>query len=84
MTKITRGWPPERRIAQSARAKAQKPWEKSTGPVTAAGKEAVKNNALKHGFRSAEYKNLCALLRTQAAFVKDIIRESLAFDDKQR
>lgn len=67
------GWTPEKRARQAERMRKTKPWLKTTGPVTAEGKEAVKNNALKHGFRSREYKELCALLRVQAAFVKDII-----------
>ena len=67
----SKSWTAERRAKHSLWMKENRPWEKSTGPVTAEGKEAVKNNALKHGFRSREYKELLALLRVQAKFVKE-------------
>lgn len=35
-------------------ARKNKPWRRSTGPRTAAGKNRSKNNAFKHGGRSAE------------------------------
>lgn len=70
--KVTRGWPPERRKAQAARIRRQKPWLKSTGPRTRAGKARVARNAYKHGFRSRDYRTLCALLRWQAQFVKRV------------
>jgi hypothetical protein len=48
----TKGWTPERRARQAARAREQKLWRNSTGPKTAAGKARSAQNALKHGQRS--------------------------------
>ena len=63
------GWSPERRAAQAARMRARKPWLKSTGPRSAAGKRTAKMNALKHGHRSAQWRELSRLLRVQQLFV---------------
>ena len=49
-----KGWTPERRARQAERIRQWKPWEKSTGPRTEAGKAASNQNALVHGERSAE------------------------------
>lgn len=75
MTARSNSWPPEKRARQAAIAKARKPWEKSTGPKTDAGKKAVSRNAYRHGFRSADYAALCALLTQQ----KEMARALLAF-----
>ena len=40
-----KGWTPERRKRQSVAIKRWKPWSKSIGPKSAAGKTAVANNA---------------------------------------
>lgn len=48
-----------------------KPWEQSTGPRTADGKARSRQNALKHGERSAE-----AL--SQRAAVADLLRQIAA------
>ncbi|KXW57525.1 hypothetical protein FEMY_19490 [Ferrovum myxofaciens] len=41
---MANGWTPERKARQSALIRAWKPWERSTGPKTAAGKaESSKN-----------------------------------------
>ena len=69
----TKGWPDSRRREQAARCRRQKPWEKATGPRTAAGKEKVAQNALRHGFRSAAMAEMRALLRRQRAFVKAVL-----------
>jgi hypothetical protein len=70
------GWTPKRRAEQSARTKQQKPWLKATGPNTPEGKFAVSQNALKHGFRSAEFRLLCQALTAQARFVKSLTNDS--------
>lgn len=44
-----RHWTQEERERQSELIRAWKPWERSTGPVTAAGKQRVSKNALVHG-----------------------------------
>jgi hypothetical protein len=70
----SKSWTLERRAAQRARMKAQKPWLKTTGPKTPEGKAAVSQNALKHGYRSAEFRALCAALSAQAKFVRDLTK----------
>ena len=42
-------WPPERRAAHAAAIRRWKPWAKSTGPRTRAGKAKSAQNAYKHG-----------------------------------
>jgi hypothetical protein len=73
MTTITRGWPPARRAAQAARCRATRPWRHATGPRTAAGKAICARNGYKHGFRSAAYTQLTALLRWQRRTVRAIL-----------
>ena len=49
------GWSPERRARQAELIRAAKPWSKSTGPKTGAGKTRSAANALKHGYRSRPF-----------------------------
>ena len=56
------GWTPERRAKQSAAIQRWRPWERSTGPKTAAGKARVARNAYKGGNRQ-EMRLLARLLR---------------------
>lgn len=49
-------WTPERRLRQSQIIQKYKPWLKSTGAKTAAGKEKSKMNAYKHGDYSVQSK----------------------------
>ena len=67
-----RAWPAKRRAAQAENCRRAQPWERATGPRTAAGKDAVRHNALKHGFYNAETAALKRLLRVQKAFVKAV------------
>lgn len=64
---MANGWTPERRAQQAEAIKRWKPWQQSTGPQTDEGKAAASQNALKHGVRSAEWRDrerrLAALLR---------------------
>jgi hypothetical protein len=46
------GWSTERRARQAELIRALKPWKKSTGPRTDAGKARCAQNALEHGYRS--------------------------------
>ena len=48
---MSNGWTPERRARQAELIKTWRPWERSTGPTTAAGKEKVARNAWKEGSR---------------------------------
>ncbi len=72
----SRSWTPERRAAQAERMRTQKPWLKTTGPKTDAGKQRVAKNSQTHGRRSAEFmqqvKILRTLLRTQRAQLKNL------------
>jgi hypothetical protein len=49
---MANGWTPERRARQAEAIKRWKPWEKSTGPRTDAGKAEAAQNAMKHGLRA--------------------------------
>jgi thioredoxin-like negative regulator of GroEL len=51
-TQAKTGWTDERRAKHAAAIKRWKPWEKSTGPRTAAGKARAAQNAYKHGQRA--------------------------------
>ena len=48
---MANGWTQERRQRQSELIQTWKPWEKSTGPRTAAGKAKSSQNAFKAGTR---------------------------------
>ncbi|PIL46089.1 hypothetical protein CR105_03080 [Massilia eurypsychrophila] len=50
-----RQWTPEQRARQSALIRTWKPWERSTGPSTEAGKAIAAGNSLKHGMRSSAW-----------------------------
>lgn len=49
---------PERLAAQREVVQKSKPWEKSTGPVTDAGKKRSSQNGRVHGLYSEEHKQL--------------------------
>ena len=70
--KITRGWPPARRKAQSLRCRAQKPWLHSTGPRTLAGKLRTRYNGHKHGMTAAHWRTLTRALKHQRDFINKI------------
>src|SRR6266480_6452148 len=48
---MANGWTPERRSKQAQLIHNWRPWERSTGPQTAAGKERVARNAYQGGQR---------------------------------
>ncbi len=68
------GWTEERRRRQAEIIRQNKPWEKSTGPKTQAGKSRSKYNALKHGEYCAEWREVqeavIALLKANREFLK--------------
>ena len=70
-----KGWTPDRRARQAERIRQWKPWEKSTGPRTEAGKAASSQNALAHGERSAE------AVEARKQF-NDVMRSSRAIIDR--
>jgi len=46
-----RHWTPEQRQQQAERVRLSRPWERSTGPRSAAGKRASSRNAYKGALR---------------------------------
>src|SRR5690606_36624796 len=70
--KITRGWPPKRRREQAARIRKLKPWLRSTGPRSEAGKAKTRLNAQKHGLRSAELALLRGALKRHRLFLRNL------------
>ncbi|MDB5491218.1 MAG: hypothetical protein JWO78_1067 [Micavibrio sp.] len=63
------GWTPQRRRAQAARLRAARPWLRSTGPRTAAGKAVSAQNGVRHGARSEEMARVNRALRAQRQFM---------------
>jgi len=73
---MAKGWTAERRAAQAARMQARKPWERSTGPRTDAGKARSRGNARGKGYLQrlgAELAEVEALMREWA-----VVRAALA------
>ncbi len=68
-----RKWTEDERRKQSELLRRVKPWEKSTGPRTAAGKMRCRDNGMKHGFRSRHYRELSAILRWQRQCVRNYL-----------
>jgi hypothetical protein len=69
----TKGWSPERRRKQAELCRAAAPWEKSTGPRTAAGKAACANNGLKHGAYTAEILTLRHALTRHRLYLRGLM-----------
>ncbi len=63
------GWTPERRAKQAAAIQRWKPW-RTAGVKTAAGKAISKMNALRHGGRGAEMRELGRVLSAVARTLK--------------
>ena len=53
MTTATKGWPPSRRKRQAETIRRTRPWTRSTGPRTAAGKAACARNGYRRSPRIA-------------------------------
>ncbi|MBI3441835.1 MAG: hypothetical protein HY052_08575 [Proteobacteria bacterium] len=68
-----RHWTPEERQQQAELIHGWKPWKRSTGPKTEAGKSrAAKNAKTKHGMRSKAWTALTRALRGQRHWLKDV------------
>ena len=61
---MANGWTPERRERQAKLIQQWRPWEKSTGPKTKAGKAVASQNAFKGGTWKL-LRELAAALREQ-------------------
>jgi hypothetical protein len=61
---MANGWTLERRVRQAKLIQQWRPWEKSTGPKTKAGKDKISQNAFKGGFWKV-LRELSAALREQ-------------------
>lgn len=61
---MTTAWTPSRRARQAELIRQWRPWERSTGPRTGAGKAICARNAWRGGTR-AELRELARELRAQ-------------------
>lgn len=68
-----RAYPEKYRRERAQKCRKSRPWDHATGPKTDAGKDKISGNALKHGFYSAEIKEIKRLLIAQRALVKEVI-----------
>jgi hypothetical protein len=68
----SKGWTDERRAKRAADCRAAKLWQNSTGPKTDEGKAASSQNALKHGMRNADARELDRVLKIHNDFLKSI------------
>jgi Putative transposase/Transposase zinc-binding domain len=68
---MANGWTPERRARQSALIRSWRPWEKSTGPKTPAGRATVSRNAYKGSTREM-LRELRRVLRHQDQSRQDL------------
>lgn len=65
------GWTAERRAQQVQAIRIWRPWERSTGPRSAAGKARVSRNAWKGGQRQ-RWRELCKLLNGELRNARDL------------
>ena len=79
-----RVWTDESRAAHAAlmrqKIRAWKPWTRSTGPRTAAGKKIVAGNALKHGGRCAGVRRYNHLVHQYRVWVRRLMADLRAAD----
>ena len=69
------GWTPERRPRQAEAIRRWKPWTRSTGPTTDAGKQRTRLNAYKGGERPM-LRALARVLREQRQELIDLIESN--------
>lgn len=67
-------WTEEERLQQAAIIRARAPWERSTGPKTAAGKAIVSQNSVKHGLRGGIFRQAADLLAKQNKLLKGFVK----------
>lgn len=78
------GWSPERRAAHAAAIRRWKPWEKSTGPRSRAGKAKSAQNAYKHGGYALQLRLLHQALAAQRACVRAALVHRRAHKENPR
>lgn len=66
-------WTPERRARQAALIRTWRPWERSTGPTSPAGKAVSANNAYKGGF-GAELRALRKEVNAEIRAARDLVK----------
>jgi len=74
---MANGWTPERRARQAAAIRTWKPWERSSGPVTEAGKVASSQNAYRHGWydrKTKAYRKQIFLLLEKCRMAINVVR----------
>lgn len=74
---MARNWFPEERRKQADAVRKWTPWQQSTGPRTEEGKDISKENAFRHGLRSAEGIEFTRLLAAQKLFVRSAMMKAL-------
>jgi hypothetical protein len=67
-------WTPERRVKQAELIRSWRPWEKSTGPRTEAGKAACARNAYKASV-DQEIRKTRKLVNALTRDADDLLRE---------
>ena len=77
---MPRTWTPEQRAAQAAHIHATKPWEKSTGPRSKAGKKRASRNAVKQGNRTAALRDAHKALTLHSEFLR-LINKAIGHDN---
>ncbi|EQD54524.1 hypothetical protein B2A_05984 [mine drainage metagenome] len=70
---MANGWTPSRRARQSELIRQWQPWEKATGPKSAAGKARCARNAWKGGARGV-LRELARVLRAQSQRLNEFRR----------
>ena len=68
-----RRWTKLERTTQSQLIREWKPWIRSTGPTTPAGKAKASLNAQKHGLYGAEFRRCRRTLMEQAKLLRMLV-----------
>ena len=66
------GWTPERRQRQADAIRTWRPWERSTGPKTAEGKERVARNAWRGG-RREQLRELARMVNAEIRAARQLV-----------
>jgi hypothetical protein len=74
---MSNGWTPERRQRQSEMIKQWKPWERSTGPKTKAGKLKTCQNATRSIQVEQCLQKIASLLTDQKKFQVEVAKSYL-------